>query len=62
MRRVPCPMMAWQLKLLVAQVLRSGRVGEKPVFSADLALSIHQSVNTILESWEKGIFLFLFVL
>ncbi|XP_034233098.1 anaphase-promoting complex subunit 1 [Thrips palmi] len=59
MRRVPCPVMTWQLKLLVAQVLRSGRVGEKPVFTADLALSVHQSVNMILESWEKDLYPFL---
>lgn len=55
MKRGPCPLLTWQLKLLVAQVLRSGRVGDKPVVTPDLALSVHQIVNVILESWEKDL-------
>lgn len=51
--------MTWQLKLLVAQVLRAGRLGDKPVVTPDLALSVHQTVNMILESWEKGEILFI---
>lgn len=47
-------MLSWQLKLLIAQVLRPNRIGDKPVVTPDLALSVHQTVNMILESWEKG--------
>ncbi|KAK3923529.1 Anaphase-promoting complex subunit 1 [Frankliniella fusca] len=55
MKRAPCPLLTWQLKLLVAQVLRQGRIGDKPVVTPDLALSVHQTVNKILESWEKDL-------
>jgi len=47
--------LTWQLKLLAVQVLTDkSPVGAAHLVAPSLALSVHQYVNKILDSWQTG--------
>jgi hypothetical protein len=47
--------LTWQLKLLAAQVLTDRPpIGAVHLVAPSLALSVHQYVNKVLDSWQTG--------